>query len=206
MKDIRPVGIGILLGIIGMFFGIAWAMYLVVGHDAIHKRLSDSAESAKASIEEKFVISDEGKGHSHSDEGGRSHAVEAKAHEHMAEGHMDRAVAGHHDDPLIEEAHQRLTRGHIHEMGLGTITIVVSIALSMLQVPNIIKTVASVLTGIGGLLYPVAWIVMGFRTPGMGLEAADESVMPIAGVGIILVAIGLAITFFSVLKTMFRRA
>lgn len=187
-EGIRPVGIGLVLGMVSLFFGIFWAIYLVAGHEQIHKTLEQSKGPA---MQEKISPPAPQTGHSHS-------------HAHASEAEPDGPMQAH-EDPAIGEAHGMLTRGHIHEMGLGILAITISIVLSMLLIPDWLKTVASACAGVGGLFYPVAWIVMGYRTPAIGMEAADKSVMPIAGFGIALVLIGLAITFFGTLKTVLTR-
>ncbi len=189
-EGIRPVGIGLVLGMLSLFFGIFWAIYLVAGHEQIHKTLEQSKRPA---MEEKISPPETQDGHSHN----HSRADEAAV---GSEGQMPT-----HEDPAIGEAHEMLTRGHIHEMGLGMLAIAISVVLSMLFIPDWLKTIASACAGVGGLFYPVAWIVMGFRAPAIGMEAADKSVMPIAGFGIALVLIGLAITFFGTLKTVLTR-
>ncbi len=188
-EGIRPVGIGLVLGMLSLFFGIFWAIYLIAGHEQIHKTLE---HGKKPMIEEMASSPATESGHSHN--------------------HNQRTVSGEaaapmqgHEDPVIGEAHGMLTRGHIHEMGLGILAITISVVLSMLLIPDWLKTIASACMGVGGLFYPVAWIVMGYRTPAIGMEAADKSVMPIAGFGIALVLIGLVITLFGTLRTVFTR-
>lgn len=237
-EQFRPVGIGLILGLLGLMFGIFWAMYLVVNHENIHKELS---EGGKAALMERFVInssSPEGHGvHVHSspvhepkmeetqpqshDHGNHDHeamtAPQAEGHDHGSHDHAstpapaparENATEPHdhagHDDPLMEAAHERLTRGHLHAMGLGTITIVLSALLGFLSAPARVKTFASACLGIGGIFYPLAWIVMGYRTMEMGLTASQESVMPLVGPSVGLVLLGIFMTFFYVLSTVFR--
>jgi len=206
-RTIRPVSIGLLLGILGLFFGIFWAMYITVNHEKIHEAFS---KSAGASLEEKFVI----QGGSSHDQAPHGHDG-PEAHEGRA-GHVmdeksvkapkpaDTHLHGLPEDPAAE-AHERLTRGHVHAMGLGVLTISVSLVISMIGAPNALKTLASACLGVGSLFYPLAWIVMGYRTPSMGIEAAQESVFPIAALSIALVLIGLFICFFYLLKGMVGR-
>jgi hypothetical protein len=60
--------------------------------------------------------------------------------------------------------------------------------------PRWLKTLGSVSVGAGGLLYPFSWIIMGFKLPALGMEAAESSIMPIVGISVLLVLTGLFIT------------
>src|SRR4030067_3528131 len=75
---------------------------------------------------------------------------------------------GMHDSPIMELAHKRLVRGHLHLMGLGLVSVVVSLILGFTSAPSFFKTITSVLTGIGGIVYPAAWVVIGYMTPRLG--------------------------------------
>src|SRR5574337_161879 len=83
--SLRPVILGLLLGLISLVFGIFWAAYITVNHDRIHRTLS---ESAGAALHEKFVISPS-EGHQH-------HASPEKAsaehgpNEHAKGGHNEK--------------------------------------------------------------------------------------------------------------------
>ncbi|HXI09772.1 MAG TPA: hypothetical protein VNK06_03120 [Thermodesulfobacteriota bacterium] len=218
---LRPVGIGLVVGFLSLFFGVVWAINLTVNHDKIHRRLS---ESENAVIEGKFVINSmplESRGLAANGEASDGHGSHGTSHVHSshdgggpsmhehsapAVGADNSGVAesagGHqgHDSPLMAMAHERLARGHLHAMGLGVLTICVSLVLSLIQAPARMKTLASASAGIGGLFYPLAWIIMGFRTPALGAEAAADSVFPIAALSILLVLIGVLLTLFYVIR------
>ena len=112
---------------------------------------------------------------------------------------------GAHDSPIVKEAHERLTRGHVHAMGLGLLTIAISLVLAFTTAPDMIKTAASILTGLGGLIYPFAWIVMGYRTPSIGPDAAEASVTVIAGPGVGLILLGIFTASVFLLKDIFTK-
>lgn len=105
-----------------------------------------------------------------------------------------------HDSQLMAIAHERLARGHLHAMGLGVLTICICLVLALIQAPPGMKTLASASAGIGGLFYPLAWIIMGFRTPSLGAEAAADSVFPIAALSILLILIGVLLTLFYAIR------
>ncbi len=220
---LRPVGIGLVLGLLSLFFGVVWALNLTVNHDKIHQRLSESAMSA---IEGKFVINP-ASGHDHGSHGSNDQPAQSHADAHeAAHGHSSHVLGassmhedpgptgsaategvakrepGHlgHDTPRMAEAHERLARGHLHAMGLGLLTICVSLMLSLVKAPVKIKTLASACAGIGGFFYPFAWIIMGFRTPSLGPDAAAGSVFPIAAFSVLLILAGILLTFFYVVK------
>jgi len=105
----------------------------------------------------------------------------------------------------MELSHTRLRRGHVHSMGLGLVTIVISLVLAFTSAADKIKTIAPVLAGLGGIIYPFAWIVMGYRTPSLGPNAAEASVMMIAGPGVALVVLGIFTAAFFLLKDIFLK-
>lgn len=209
-KELRPVSLGLILGIVGLLSGILWAMYIVVGHEAIHDRLSGSIVAPHESqvVSEPAAVEDD----HHKDanaKGGHSHKASMPG-----EGHPHGHVAGQgavavtmtvsgHDSPIMEAAHERLTRGHLHAMGLGTVAVVISLVLAFLGGPNWVKTIASASVGVGGLIYPLSWIVMGFRTPLLGIEGAHESVFLIVAASAPLVLGGLGITLILIIKGIF---
>lgn len=223
---IKPVRYGILIGLLGLVFGIGWAFWLVLGHERIHRSLEKSLverkevhslidilepDNAQANTNAKGVHNEHSHGQSSNNEDTHQHEQEEKPlqkDEHMdmmSEGqHMmqtgegkDQHGEGMHDSPIMELAHKRLVRGHLHLMGLGLVSVVVSLILGFTSAPPLFKTVASVLTGIGGIVYPAAWIVMGYMTPRIGAAGAEAYVTVIAGPGVLLVTFGLisAITF-----------
>ena len=118
-------------------------------------------------------------------------------------GNEHQHFEGGHDSPIMELAHTRLKRGHLHAMGLGLLAIAISFIFAFTTAPDRIKTAASILTGLGGLIYPFAWIVMGYRTPGLGPNAAEASVTIIAGPGIALVLLGIFTAGLFLLKDLF---
>lgn len=218
---LRPVGIGLVVGLLSLFFGVVWAINLTVNHDKIHRRLSESENSV---IEGKFVINSmplESRGLAANGEASNGHGSHGTSHVHPSHDgggssmHDHTAPAGGadnsgvarrgggyrgHDSRLMAIAHERLARGHLHAMGLGVLTICVCLVLALIQVPAGMKTLASASAGIGGLFYPLAWIIMGFRTPSLGAEAAADSVFPIAALSILLVLIGVLMTLFYAIR------
>lgn len=203
---IKPVCYGILVGLFGLVFGICWAFYLVLGHERIHKSLE---ERAVKSQERHSLIQllEPATANAHSGEGHEEHMSGMQdmggENQHGATKEMATHSMDEHDNPVMAMAHQRLTRGHIHSMGLGLVTIVIALILAFTSAPGKIKIIAPVLTGIGGLIYPFAWIVMGYRTPSLGPGPAEVSVTMIAGPGIALVLLGIFTAGLFLLKDLF---
>lgn len=221
-KELRHVGIGLLLGVMAIVFGVFWAVYMTVKADAIHSRLS---LAASAGLEEKFVISQGHEGHSMPDAGAHaSHAGHGDAAvapdgaddhaAHSHSGHMQHDGSaqpegvkgqGHGWDGDMAAAHERLAKGHIHAMGLGVLTVCLSLMLAWIRAPHRIKTLAAASIGTGSLFYPLAWIIMGYRTTALGAAAAQASVLPMVGLSVLLMALGLLMSFSALVLWLFKR-
>jgi len=200
MDAIRPVRPGILIGLIGILFGISWAFWLVLGHERIHSTL----EASRAALEQP---GQESSHHAENQIKSVKHLhIDGQEHMHVKkeaasqENPPQHAHGTGHDDALMELAHTRLMRGHLHAMGLGLGAIIISVVLSFTSAQSWIKTTASLFAAIGGLIYPLAWIVMGYRTPSLGPELAEASVILIAGPGVVLVLSGVLATAFFIFK------
>ncbi|MBI3399298.1 MAG: hypothetical protein HY026_08755 [Deltaproteobacteria bacterium] len=165
-----------------------------------HRQSSKEADAHQHTVEDK-ALSKEGRmmhmeeeGHHDMAEGGHQHTAGEEAKPHFEGGH---------DSPIMELSHTRLRRGHVHAMGLGLVTIAISIVLAFTTAPDRVKIIAPILTGLGGLIYPFAWIVMGYRTPLFGPDAAEASVTVIAAPGIALVLLGISTAGLFLLKDIF---
>lgn len=226
---IKPVRYGIIIGLLGLLLGIGWAFWLVLGHERIHRSLEKSLverkevhslidilepDHAQANTNAKGVYNEHSHGQFSNNEDTHQHEEKEKKDEHMdmvSEGqHMMQAGEdkhqhgeGLHDSSIMELAHKRLVRGHLHLMGLGLVSVVVSLILGFTSAPPLFKTVASVFTGIGGIVYPAAWIVMGYMTPRLGATGAEAYVIVIAGPGVLLVSFGLISAIIFLLKDIF---
>lgn len=144
---IKPVRHGILIGLVGIIFGIVWAFWMALGHETIVNKLNATMKQDVVQKEEVMTV-----------------------------------------------AFKRLGMGHSHSMGLGLLTIAVSFILAFTTAPNKVKAVGSLLSGLGGITFPVAWIVMGCKTAALGIDGAHAAVTPLAGISVILILSGLFIT------------
>ncbi|HLE18428.1 MAG TPA: hypothetical protein VI728_09105 [Syntrophales bacterium] len=205
MDAIRPVRPGILIGLIGILLGISWAFWLVLGHEQIHSSLAASrAVLEQPGQEANHHAENQIKSVKHVHSDGKEH-MHVKKEAAAQEKTTQHAHGTGHDDALMDLAHTRLMRGHLHAMGLGLGAIIISVVLSFTSAQAWIKTAASVFAGIGGLVYPLAWIVMGYRTPSLGPELAETSVTLIAGPGVVLVLSGVLAAAFFIFKDILMR-
>src|SRR3972149_1330458 len=229
---IKPVRYGIIIGLLGLLLGISWAFWLVLGHERIHKSLEKSVverkevhslidilepDNAQANTDSKAGQDKHEHGQFSNSEDAHRHEEEGKPlqkDEHidmMNEGQQMMQTGedkhqhgeGMHNSPIMELAHKRLVRGHLHLMGLGLVTVFVSLILGFTSAPPFFKTVTSVFTGIGGIIYPAAWIVMGYMTPRLGPAGAEAYVTLIAGPGVLLVSFGIVSAIIFLLKDIF---
>lgn len=221
LKDeLRHAGVGLLLGLLGVVFGIFWAVHLTVNHESVHKRLL-AAEAS--SIEGKFVINPapgegghEGHGgqadghsaHSGHDEGPSGHSAHpdgAGVEESRSDIAQKAPEGGHYGSPDMEEAHRRLSRAHVHAMGLGMLSIAVSLMLAFVPAPARAKTLAAACVGTGAVFFPLSWILMGMRTTALGAEGAAASVVPMVGLSVMLVGLGLVLALVYLLRWLLFR-
>lgn len=131
------------------------------------------------------------------------HNIDENSENSSHDGH-DMDAGGHHNDPETELAHTRLTRGHIHAMGLGLVALVISLLYSFLTVADDKnKLMFTGAIGLGAFIYPFSWIIMGFRTTSLGAEQAELSVMFIVGPAVLLILSGLGSFFYYSCKAAF---
>lgn len=244
LKDeLRHAGVGILLGLLGLVFGISWAVYMTVNHEGIHRKLLQAQIS---SIEEKFVLNSgaggagDAGGAGHAGHDGHSAKAPAQAaddysgHSGHAEHEPEAAVPerdgqpdqidlmrreldqikqdiakrastqGRHGSPEMAEAYQRLARGHVHAMGLGVVSVAVSMLLAWLPASPRSKTFASACVGTGSLFYPLSWILMGMRTTALGSAGAEASVLPMVALSLALIGIGLLLALAYTMKWLLK--
>ncbi|MDP2681498.1 MAG: hypothetical protein Q8P28_01645 [Deltaproteobacteria bacterium] len=212
IEFIKPVRYGILVGLLGLTFGVGWAFWLVLGHESIHRSFEESVVEKK-DTHSLIQLLEPGNAQAHGPEEVKPRQQDEHA-DMMKEGEQMMPISEEdehqhgedmHDNPIMQLAHERLRRGHIHGMGLGLLTIAVSFILAFTSASERIKTIAPVLAGIGGILYPFAWIVMGYRTPGLGPDAAAASVRMIAGIGTALVLLGIFTAGVFLLKDILQK-
>jgi len=190
MNDLRavlaPVYHGMAMGVLAMLLGGLWAVYLATHHEALHGGFE--AQMAQAELAEQQQSNAEMKmdgmemSHPHSDDASTSHGHDdgAAAHPHAASAHGGKHQHSHSGNVAMD-AMQRLLRGHIHFVGIGMLSIVALILVASTSLKGCWKTVFGWTFGLGALLYPPAWILMGFRTVELGPQSAEASVLWLFG-------------------------
>ena len=199
---IRDVHHGIGMGLLALLLGVFWAAYLATGHETLHGAFEEQ-EAKQHQAQEAEMMQEMNMSmmsmdaHQHTHPPGETHTDgEAAAHSHADAG----AAAGHshashdhdamhqhsHSGSLATDAMQRLLRGHIHFMGVGLLSILLLILVASTSLAKCWKKVFGWTFGIGALTYPMAWILMGFRTVEMGPEAAEASVLWLFGPAVAL--------------------
>lgn len=216
---IKSVRYGILIGLLCLIFGIGWVFYLVLGHESIHRNLESLTAAEKDNdinhfhpVKFEYIHGNQEEDTDTEKEVHTHHTDEE--HQHSTEGELQHAEGemtehhheGEHNSPIMELAHERLLRGHIHAMGLGLAVIAISIVIAFSSANEGVKTVVSILTGLGGFIYPFAWIIMGYRTPSLGPDGAESSVMLIAGPSVILILFGIFTAVVYFIKDIFSRS
>lgn len=188
MSDlISPVRHGLFLAVIAMICGVSWAAYLATHHEQLHGGFEKQETELKAKEMQQMDM----KGMSL---GMLTYKLIPQAYAHGDEGHGakqapvsedgDQHAAKHqhsHSGSLATDAMERLLRGHIHWMGLGILSAVMLLIVAFTSLKTGWKKTLGWTFGIGAMAYPIAWIVMGFRTVVMGPEAAEASVMWLFG-------------------------
>ncbi len=207
---LSPVHHGIAMGLLALICGGVWAGYIATHHELLH----GSFEAAEASIKQekaKKAMADMdmnamSMGHDHAVGSVENHD-KASTPSHGTEGHhADGGGHGHangeqhsHSGSLATDAMQRLLRGHIHFMGIGLLAILMLVLVASTSLKPCWKKVFGWTFGLGALMYPPAWILMGFRTVELGPQAAEASVLWLFGPAVGLL-IGSLIALFAVLS------
>lgn len=220
IEMIKPVRVGILLGLITILFGMLWVMFIKTQHEFLHKVMSE----ASIEIEMPSFISTAHAGgtddHSH-DSGASNSESSMDSHSNKDNHHgsdseptemsIDESVIAHggpnhhakSGEDLEALAHKRLVRGHIHAMGIGLLVIIVSLILATTIATEQVKFVTSTVLGVGGFLYPFSWIIMGLFTQSFGALEAESSVMLLVGPTVLMILGSIVTTIYYVYKTLF---
>ncbi len=165
MKRIRLVRHGLLMGMLALLCGELWAVYLATHHEQLHGDFERQSALMSQIMEP----------HDHADD--------------MMHGHdMDSMLQGQHSHSgsLATDAMQRLLRGHIHFMGIGMLVIIMLLLVAASSLKSIWKRLLGWSFGLGALLYPPAWILMGLRTVELGPQGAEASVLWLFGPAVAL--------------------
>ncbi|MDQ6991049.1 MAG: hypothetical protein Q9M11_04885 [Mariprofundaceae bacterium] len=206
-NSFSPVYHGVAMGVLALIFGALWAAYIATHHENLHGGF-EAAESKmkQAHMQAEMSMSDmhiENSVHDHAASTSASHHHDGESShtghsEHMHGGGHEAGAQHSHSGSLATDAMQRLLRGHIHFMGIGLLVMIVLIFVASTNLKDTWKKVFAWTFGLGALMYPPAWILMGFRTVELGPQGAEASVMWLFGPAVGLL-IGSLIAFFAVM-------
>jgi hypothetical protein len=195
-KSLAHVYHGLAMAVLALIMGALWAAYIATHHEQLHGSF-EKQEAVVKNAEMKHHMQELDMsgmtiGHAYA-EGAGSHS-----HHETSVGGAEEVHQHSHSGSLATDAMQRLLRGHIHFMGIGIMTIVMLILVSITSLKSCWKKVFGWTFGLGALLYPPAWILMGFRTVEFGPQGAEASVLWLFGPAVGLL-IGSLIALFAVM-------
>jgi len=184
---LMPVRHGLLMAVSALLLGVLWAAYLATHHEQLHSgfEAKESAIQAQGMHERMQDMQMDGMSLDH------THASDVAAgnHDHGSNGNGATTHKMHsHSGSLAGDAMQRLLRGHIHFMGVGLLAMIMLLLVAFTSLKPCWKKIFGWTFGLGTLLYPPAWILMGLRTVELGPQAAEASVLWLFGpaVGLLL--------------------
>jgi len=189
---INPVRHGLIMAVMALVSGALWAGYMATQHEALHSTFEAqvtrtqqaNSQPQMESMNMDAMLMDQ-----------HAHSAGTSADDHHNAPMQTHNVGGHaagdqhsHSGSFAKDAMQRLLRGHIHFMGLGVLAAVLLLVTAFTSLKSCWKKVLGWTFGLGALVYPPAWILMGFRTVEMGPAGAEASVMWLFGpaVGLLL--------------------
>jgi len=195
-KSLAHVYHGLAMAVLAIIMGALWAAYIATHHEQLHGSFEQQEATVKnAEMKhhmQELDMSGMTLGHAHAE------AAASHAHHEPSAGGAEEAHQHSHSGSLATDAMQRLLRGHIHFMGIGILTIVMLILVAITALKSCWKNLFGWTFGLGALLYPPAWILMGFRTVELGPQGAEASVLWLFGPAVGLL-IGSLIALFAVM-------
>lgn len=183
--SLQDVQHGIAMSLLALILGGLWAAYMATHHEQLHGGFEQQERALKQTAMQDMDMSGMSIETPPTAQGSTHHHA-AGAHHHDAEGeggahhHSAGADVHHqhsHSGSLAQDAMQRLLRGHIHFMGIGLLAGLMMVLVAATTLRPCWKKTFGWTFGLGSLLYPPAWILMGFRTVALGPEAAEQSVL-----------------------------
>jgi len=183
MQVISTVRHGLILGVAALVMGALWAAYMATHHEKLHGAFEQQQEAIQQQQVQKMMkdmtmdaMGETEMGHAHVSGMSDNHHESASEMHQEGGGHGSNAQHSH-SGSLAKDAMQRLLRGHIHAMGLGVLVCVLLLIVAFTSLKDVWKKVFGLTFGLGAVLYPPAWVIMGFRTVELGPEAAEASIM-----------------------------
>ncbi|MDQ6999881.1 MAG: hypothetical protein Q9M12_03220, partial [Mariprofundus sp.] len=195
MNNIKDVQHGLLIAVLALMLGALWAAYIATHHEQLHGAFEAQEEKIQQSrlqylLEDMSMVAMNSL-HDHPSNMPADHSHASTA-PHAAGGGHSASAQHSHSGSLARDAMQRLLRGHIHFMGIGTLIAALLLIVAFTSLKSCWKKLLGWTFGLGALAYPPAWIIMGFRTVEMGPQAAEASIMWLFGpaVALLLASMG----------------
>lgn len=92
-------------------------------------------------------------------------------------------------DAVVSKSWSYLKRAHMHAGGIGAAALAMLLLLAMLGPPTGATRLTALALGLGAVLYPLFWLLAGFKAPGLGSTGAAKDAlewMAIPGAGAVL--------------------
>ena len=107
---------------------------------------------------------------------------------------------------VVSKSWSYFMRAHIHAVGLGTAALVVILVMVFFGPADILKSIVSILLGIGSLGYSSFWMFAAKKVPGLGSTGqAKESLALLARSSSFMCYAGLLLALFIFVQTMLAR-
>ena len=200
-ESMQHVHHGLGMAVLALIMGTLWAAYIATHHEQLHGAFEAQEASIKTVEVQHHIQELDMAGmdmdHTHA-ESASPHAHSATSDSHNELSHASDAHQHGHSGSLAMDAMQRLLRGHIHFMGVGIMAIVMLTLVASTALKSCWQNVFGWTFGLGALMYPPAWILMGFRTVELGPQAAEESVLWLFGPAVAFL-LGSLIALFAVM-------
>ncbi len=191
-----PVRHGLLMAVSALLLGVVWAAYLATNHEQLHSGFAakEAAIQAKEMHDQMQDMRMDGMSLHHMHAPGMA----TDNHDHGIAGNGVATQIHSHSGSLAGDAMQRLLRGHIHFMGVGLLAMLMLMFVAFSTLKPCWKRLFGWTFGFGALLYPSAWILMGFRTVELGPQAAEASVLWLFGPAVALL-LGSLLLFMAIM-------
>lgn len=92
-------------------------------------------------------------------------------------------------DAVVSKSWSYLKRSHLHAGGIGAAALAMLLLLALLGPPTRATQGVALLLGLGAMIYPLFWMVAGFKAPGLGGTGAAKDAlewMAVPGAGAVL--------------------
>ncbi len=92
-------------------------------------------------------------------------------------------------DAVVTKSWSYLKRAHLHASSIGAAALAMLLLLALLGPPTRATQLVALALGLGAVLYPLFWVLAGFKAPGLGGTGAAKDALEwlaIPGAGFVL--------------------